>query len=142
MQPVRETLASSDAQAIARLEAAWRNGRLPQVKRPYWRPDAQGRSWFGRGYVQLTHQVNYRKAGALIGVDLLSDPDLALDADIAAQILIQGCQSGLFTGRRLADYLPGDWIGARRVINGSDRAQPIATLASAIYAALREGYPT
>ena len=34
MQPVRETHATSDQQAINRLEHAWKSGRLSWVKKP------------------------------------------------------------------------------------------------------------
>lgn len=139
MQPVRETLATSDAQAVARLDRAWKAGKLGQVRVPYWRVDDSGRAWFGRGYVQLTHRDNYRKAAALVGVDLLGDPSLALRPDIAARILVEGCETGLFTGKRLADYLPGDYVGARRVVNGTDKAHTIAGYARAWEAALAAG---
>ena len=139
MQPVRETLAGSDAQAVARLDRAWKAGKLKQVKVPYWRFDDTGRTWLGRGYVQLTHRDNYRKAAALVGVDLLGNPSLALRADIAAQILVEGCEVGLFTGKKLADYLPGDYVNARRVVNGLDKANAIAAHAVAFEAALRAG---
>ena len=141
MLPVRETLADSDAQAIARLDNAYRRGKLRQVGKPYWRPDAHGRSYFGRGDVQLTHPENYRKAGELVGRDLVAQPELALDPEISALILIRGCTRGFFTGKRLADYLPGDWRGARRVINGLDRADQIADLAKAFYSCLLRAFP-
>lgn len=139
MQPVRETLAGSDAQAVARLEKAWKAGKLPQVKIPYWRYDDTGRTWLGRGYVQLTHKDNYRKAAAMVSVDLLGNPSLAMRADIAAKILVEGCATGLFTGRPLSNYLPGDYVNARRVVNGLDKAQAIAAHAVAFEAALRAG---
>ncbi len=145
MRPVRETLADTDDQAIARLEHAWAKGDLPWVRSPYWRRDADGKAWFGRGYVQLTHKENYQKAGAMIGADLASDPDRALDPDLAARILVDGCETGLFTradgkpGHKLSDYLPGDYVGARRIVNGSDRAQTVAGHALAFEAALAAG---
>ena len=129
MRPVRETLADTDDKAIARLEAAWAKGKLPWVKTPYWRKDADGKSWLGRGYVQLTHKANYAKAGAAMGVDLVGHPDLAMSPGIAAHVLVRGCVEGWFTGRRLADYLPGDYMGARRVVNGTDKAREIALYA-------------
>lgn len=139
MQPVRETLANTDAQAVARLEKAWKAGKLPQVKIPYWRYDDTGRTWLGRGYVQLTHKDNYRRAAAMVSVDLLGNPSLAMRPDIAAKILVEGCAVGLFTGKPLSNYLPGDYVNARRVVNGLDKAQTIAGHAAAFEAALRAG---
>lgn len=136
MQPVRETLAGTDDEAIRRLERAWAKGRLKGVKRPYWRRDADGKTWLGRGYVQLTHRDNYVRAGRELGVDLVADPGLAMQPTIAAQILVRGCQEGWFTGKRLSDYLPGDYLGARRIVNGTDRAADIARYAEAFEAAL------
>jgi len=48
-------------------------------------------------------------------------------------------QRGWFTGRRLADYFNptrGDWVNARRIINGTDKANLVASHAQAYYAAL------
>lgn len=137
MQPVRETLASTDASAIARLDSAWRKGQLTWVSKPYWRPDSQGKAWFGRGYVQLTHKENYARAGKVLGIDLVANPNLAMLPEIAAQILVRGCVEGWFTGRKLSDYLPGDYLNARRVVNGTDRAADIARIARDFEAALR-----
>lgn len=136
MQPIREAYGKTDGDSINRLERAWKAGKLPSVRTPYWRPDASGKAWFGRGYVQLTHRDNYAKASALTGVDLLSHPEKAMVPQIAAQILVEGCTAGMFTGARLAQYLPGDPVGARRVVNGTDKAQQIATYAKAFEAAL------
>jgi hypothetical protein len=86
MQPVRETLAATDAAAVNRLEDTWQAGRLPSVRTPYWRFDAEGKTWLGRGYVQLTHKKNYARAGREIGVDLLGNPDLAMKPEHAAAI--------------------------------------------------------
>lgn len=136
MQPVRETLAKSDDMAIRALEKAWKAGKLSWVKTPYWRKDRDGKAWFGRGYVQLTHKINYQKAGDKIRVNLVADPSAALSPMIAARILVQGSSEGWFTGKKLSDYLPGDYVNARRVINGTDRAKEIAALAVAFEKAL------
>ena len=141
MQPIREAFGKSDQDTINRMEKAWKAGRLGSVRTPYWRPDASGRAWFGRGYVQLTHRENYAKAAAVTGVDLLGDPSKAMQPEVAAKILVEGCESGLFTGKKLSDYLPGDPVTARRVVNGTDKAALIAGYAKAFEAALREaGY--
>lgn len=139
MEPVRETLASSDASAMARLDKAFERGQLKWVSRPYWRT-----GFFGRGYVQLTHEANYRKAGNILGVDLVGDPSRALEPDIAAQILVTGSRDGWFTGKKLSDYITikrSDFRGARRVINGTDQASAIAEIAIDYDAALKaSGY--
>jgi len=87
MQPVRETLASSDDQAIRVLDTAFARGRLPWVRKPYWRKDANGRSWLGRGLVQLTHLPNYQKASEKLGVDLVTHPERVMEPEIAARIM-------------------------------------------------------
>lgn len=78
--------------------------------------------WVGEGLVQVTWEVNARKFGATKPGDLLNWPK-ALDA------LFQGMTLGMFTGKRLADYFSGasnNPIGARRIINGLDKAETIA----------------
>jgi putative chitinase len=98
-----------------------------------------GARYCGRGLVQLTGRRNYTDWARRLGVDLVGDPDLAMDLDIATRILVEGSLLGTFTGRRLADYLHGgvsDWRGARRVINGLDKASLIASYALSYYAAI------
>lgn len=143
MQPVRETLADTDDKAIARLERAWAAGRLKWVKTPYWRKDADGKTWLGRGYVQLTHKTNYARASRELGVDLVADPNLAMQPTIAALILVRGSMEGWFTGRKLSSYIAGDgfdYVNARAVINGDVKGNgaKIAAEAKAFEAALRE----
>jgi hypothetical protein len=142
MQPVRETLAANDDAAIAILERAWRGGRLPWVSTPYWRRDADGKSWLGRGLVQLTHKANYAAMSRVTGVDLVADPDRALQPDVAVTILLAGMTEGTFTGHRLRDYFDGrkaDWVGARWIINGLERAAKVAATARLFDAAIRAG---
>mgnify|MGYP001440910347 CR=1 FL=1 len=139
MRAVRETLARSDAEAVARLDRAFAAGRLPQVRRPYWRPDADGRTWYGRGLVQITHKANYERLSEATGVDLVSDPDRALELDVAAAVLVAGMVRGLFSGRRLSEFFDGtteDWTGARRIVNGTDRAELVAGYGKAFWRAM------
>jgi hypothetical protein len=141
MQPVRETLAGSDAEAARRLEVAWKAGRL-HVRDPYWRRDADGKYWFGRGLVQLTFKANYEKLGTAMGIDLVGNPDLALTMDVAVKIIIFGMLNAGFTRFRLSDYFnagKADWLNARRIINGLDRAATIAGYARTYCAALGDG---
>jgi putative chitinase len=87
----------------------------------------------GRGYVQITGRENYTHIGSLLGVDLVSNPDQALDPEIAYQIAANGMKNGWFTGRRLSQYIPTgatpDYVNARRIINGQDHAADIAAIA-------------
>jgi len=139
MQPMRETGATSDAAAIARLEAAFAAGRLRQVKTPYWRPDPTGRSWFGRGLVQITHRRNYQRLSAAIGIDLVADPARAMEMAVAVRILFAGMEQGLFSGVTLSDVFNAtteDWIGARRIVNGTDRAEKVAGYGRAFLAGI------
>jgi hypothetical protein len=139
MQPVRETFASSDAQAISRLDKAYAKGVLTWVKKPYWQADASGKSWFGRGLVQITHRSNYQKLGNAIGVDLVADPSLALNLDTALKVMFVGMRDGLFTGVKLSDRFSltkEKWPEARQIINGMERAHLVASYAKDYYGAI------
>ena len=45
--------------------------------------------WYGRGYIQLTWESNYASYGSLIGVDLCTDPDVAMEPAVAAKVLAE-----------------------------------------------------
>jgi hypothetical protein len=98
------------------------------------------KAYYGRGYVQLTWKINYSKMAPYVGVDLINHPELALDPAIAYKIMSRGMVSGMFTGRKLLDYINPkvcDYVGARHIINGSDRATLIAGYATIFEKALR-----
>lgn len=95
-----------------------------------------GVMYAGRGLVQLTWKINYQKAGIKLGYPLVGNPDLAMRPDIAAQIMRQGMTEGWFTGKAFDHFLPEskpanrlEFISARRIINGSDKASMIADYA-------------
>jgi len=131
MQPVRETLASSDAKSVSILDSAFAKGQLKWVKTPYWRFDADGKTWLGRGFVQLTHKYNYQKAKDKTGIDFVGNPSLAMVAKYAAAIIVRGMLDGWFTGKALKDYIGAktDYVNARRIVNGTDKASTIAAYA-------------
>lgn len=79
-------------------------------------------SYYGRGLVQITWHGNYKKFADMLKVDLERNPDLALDWDIALDILFLGMRDGLFTGKAMKDYnLPKDYKKARAIVNGDVR---------------------
>lgn len=83
-----------------------------------------GKTYFGRGYVQLTWLENYQKAKDKIGVDFVNHPDLVMQPAYAAEIMFTGMEEGWFTSRKLSDYargVPFNALGARRIINGRNK---------------------
>lgn len=111
------------------------NMTMQPVREAYWlsedwrRRNLRYYPWYGRGYVQLTWEENYKKMGSLLGVDLLSNLDLAMDPRIAAAIMFEGMMAGDFTGKCLKNYFndtTDDPVNARRIINGTDKAELIA----------------
>jgi len=87
--------------------------------------------YYGRGYVQLTWEDNYKKQDQKLslGGQLVNTPDMALDPTIALEVIIEGMCDGDFTGKNLADYFTDDetdWYNARRIVNGTDCASTIA----------------
>lgn len=113
--------------------------------RAYGRPDPRtGKVYFGRGLVQLTWAANYKKMGKLLGAPLYIQPELALDLNLAVEIMFEGMLTrksfeGDFTGKALENYFNkkvDDPIGARRIINGTDKAKLIAGYHHTFLAAL------
>jgi predicted chitinase len=106
----------------------------------------------GRGFVQLTGRDNYKKMsnqlnkegftytydGVTYGskdnpIDLVTHFDHVNKVQaLAARILVSGMDEGSFSGRRMDQFINDkktDYTGARKVVNGSDRAQQIADYA-------------
>lgn len=100
--------------------------------------------WYGRGFVQLTWDYNYKKASQKLGVDFMKNPEGVMDPKNSAEILVVGSMEGWFTGKKIPDYITlqrSDYVNARRVINGTDRASEIAKLAQVYEADLKKiGY--
>lgn len=131
--------------------AYWETAKtMKPVKEAYWLSETWRKKnlryypWYGRGYVQLTWQENYILASNKLGVDFLEDPDRVMIPEHAAIILVRGSMEGWFTKYSLPDFVTltkSDYIGARKVINGVDKAQTIASIAKKYDKSLREaGY--
>ena len=98
--------------------------------------------YYGRGLVQLTWKQNYEKFSKILTemyfsqkIDIVKHPDMVLDVQFSIKILVYGMKHGIFTGKKIEDYFGesgSNFIGARRIINGTDKAKKIAAIAQAI----------
>lgn len=110
-----------------------------------------GAKYPGRGYVQLTGLKNYKRATDKLralgfNVDLVANPDKAMDPNIAAIIMVQGMTEGWFTARKISDDLPlrgtatkAQFVASRDIINGTDRQDLIAGYAVDFQTGLKAG---
>lgn len=111
----------------------------------------------GEGHVQNTGRRNAAYASKRLNevfgldVDLVKDPGKRGDPFISAHSLFLGNKEGWWTGKDLLDFLDGEdeddaedlreFINARRVVNGTDKATKIAHYAIEFEHALRSaGY--
>jgi len=132
MQPVTEYGPKS---YFAKYDAGTKIGKALGNTQP-----GDGYRYRGRGFVQLTGRSNYEKMSRLTNEDLIREPDLAKNFDTARKILRVGMTKGLFTGKKVGDYLTPtktDYVNARRIINGTDKAELIAGYARKFEAALK-----
>ncbi|MCX2697059.1 chitinase [Ochrobactrum chromiisoli] len=73
----------------------------------------------GDGLPQLTGKDNFEKFGVKPGMSLLT----------SVRVMFDGMIKGMFTGKKLSDYFNDgidDPIGARAIVNGTDKAKLIA----------------
>jgi len=78
-----------------------------------------GARYCGRGYIQITGRSNYRTYGRALGIPLEDNPDLALDAGVAARILA-AYFDGVGIPRRADTALASanqDWQPVRAAVN-------------------------
>lgn len=77
-----------------------------------------GKRYKGRGLIQLTGRANYAKFGAIVGVDLINNPDLLLDLEISVKVFV-----AYFKNRQVdVACSHADWFTARKLVNGINRA--------------------
>ena len=90
----------------------------------------------------LLWEKNYKTIGSRLGMknDLHIHPEKALEPDVAYKIMSYGMRNGVFTGKKLSDYISGstaDYYNARRIINRLDKAQLIQGYAETLEQLLR-----
>jgi len=145
------------AYAAYGLATGWRETakQMKPVKEAYWLSEDWRKNnlkyypWYGRGDVQLTWRTNYLRADKELGLcgSLAANPELALRPDISAKVMVMGMEEGWFVpGHSLPIHLPGSgnasfdqYKQARRIINGTDAWEEIATNALKFEAALIAG---
>lgn len=128
---------SRDRYSAADFSPIMERGSYEYITKQYWH-NRRVRGWLGnlsiqdawdfrgRGLVQITGRTNYGR------FNLLENPDAALKINVAVEIMFFGMQKGIFTGASLSRYIGNgrtDYVNARRIINGMDKAEHIAHIA-------------
>lgn len=110
-----------------------KGGRPDKAKRLGNVYAGDGAKFHGRGKPMITGRGNYKKANKYVGkyidVDFIAKPSAVLQKNHSDLLMFSGMIKGWFTGKKLSDYFQGDLedpIGARRIVNGTDRADDIA----------------
>lgn len=138
--------------------AWWETGQtMTPVREANWIPNAEAWRkrhlrywpWYGRGLIQTTWEQNYRKMSKYVGVDLIEDPDALLTWKAALPALFIGMEKGLYTGKALSDSIDDidesdsedlrEYIKARNIVNGTDKAKTIGGVALIMERALKKG---
>lgn len=138
--------------------AWWESGQtMHPVVEAFWmsedwrRRNLRYHPWHGRGLVQTTWRENYVKIGNLLGVDFTKQPSKLLQWEYALPALFVGMERGIYTGKKLSDYIDEideadkedlrEYANARRIVNGTDRQVDIGKIALTFEKALRRsGY--
>lgn len=134
------------------------NATMQPVIEAYWltedwrRRNLRYYPYYGRGLPQLTWERNYRRMTELLrnkfkhipDFDLVKHPEQALIPEVAVAVMFEGMMRGDsnfgdYTGKALEDYFTHDkteWVKARYIVNGTDKAAEIAEYARKFYAAI------
>ena len=90
-------------------EAFWLSEEWRRVNLRYW-------PYYGRGFIQLTWDYNYRAVGERLGLPLVADPELALEPKTAAAIF-----ADYWLSRNISEPADRhDWAEVRRRVQGGD----------------------
>lgn len=76
--------------------------------------DGDGAKFAGRGFIQITGKYNYLEYGKQLGINMIANPDLACDANVAASIFAAFWHFHLCYQYAEA----GNWKEVRRKVNG------------------------
>jgi hypothetical protein len=110
--------------------------RKPYARDCGCRNDGDGYKYRGRGFVQITWKINYQKFNGVKGINFSDNPEKMLDFDILIGVMVEGMEQGLFSrGNKLSKYFnetTKDYLGARYIINSTDKNTIIAGYAEEI----------
>lgn len=145
MQPIKERGARS---YFDKYEPGTRLGAILGNTQP-----GDGYRFRGEGDVQNTGRANAAKATKRLNevfglkLDLVAHPEQRGDPFVSAMSLFLGNKEGWWTGKDLLDYIDGipeseqedlcEFVNARRVVNGTDKAEKIAGYAMQFYRAIQ-----
>lgn len=145
-------LATSYHETNASMQPVREGYYLGEPKAERYRKTLRYYPWYGRGDVGLTWEENYEHADKALDLQgaLLANPDKALDPPISAAIMQRGMAEGWFArdklGRHtLKRHLPAEiateseFMSARRIINGVDKKELVASEAISFQTALLAG---
>lgn len=138
--------------------AWWESAQtMHPVKEAYWlsedwrKKNLRYYPWYGRGLIQTTWEVNYQNIAKAIGLPanfFTKDPDMLLMFEYALPALFVGMEKGVYTGKDLDDYMDlvdetdaedlREYKQARRIVNGTDKADAIGKLALMFENALKD----
>jgi putative chitinase len=96
--------------------------------------------YYGRDLVQTTWLRNYEKVKEFSGIDVVTYPDLIGKMPLAAKVAVYFMNKGYFTGKKLSHFFNDtteDWYHARRIINGLDKADLVASYGKKFYDGLQ-----
>jgi hypothetical protein len=89
-------------------------------------------AYYGRGYIQLTLEGNYREMGKNLGLgdELLIHPEKALEPETSYKVMSYGMRNGSFSSNKdkLSDYINGtatDYYNARNIVNTQHDQAPL-----------------
>lgn len=91
--------------------------------------EGDGYRYRGRGYAQTTGRRNYGVASMKLGVDCVGKPEYLLQSKYAAKAIVIAMIEGWYTGHKFSRHITAsktDYVNARRIINGRDKAALIA----------------
>jgi len=87
-----------------------------------------------RNQVSKATRKDSRGSGDKFNIDLINNPQLALESKLAVKILVYGSEAGAFTSLKLEDFINSkkkDYYNARKIINGLDKVTKIENYAIA-----------